>query len=221
MSLLGLCDYEVSSSEDEDDREQQQQTKSETSDKSGGEKTLKNPFLENSGKSAILPKPSFLQENEDFTRMKSVNGSRLDSVSVFSNPFKDKEDKKKAVLEQHVAMTVKQEEMRQIEGKKVCFNYRRGRCRFGAKCTYAHDSDVGVKKKQDELAKEMRAKGPTIQAGPTASDVRKVNDGDEPGDPEEGEEDEKAPRKKRPGLSEGIVPSKKAMRFHKQVYDKK
>jgi len=33
--------------------------------------------------------------------------------------FRDKEEKKKAILEQHVNMTQKQEEMRMIDGKKV------------------------------------------------------------------------------------------------------
>lgn len=29
-------------------------------------------------------------------------------------------------------------------GKKICWNYRKGRCRFGSNCTYAHDSDLHV-----------------------------------------------------------------------------
>ena len=32
------------------------------------------------------------------------------------------------------------------------------------------------------------------------------------------EEEEAAVRKKRPGLSQGLIPSKKAMMFHKKVY---
>lgn len=27
-------------------------------------------------------------------------------------------------------------------GKKICWNFRKGRCRFGSNCTYAHDSDL-------------------------------------------------------------------------------
>ena len=65
------------------------------------------------------------------------------ATSVFNNPFRAKEDRKKAVLEQHVEMTTKQEDQtRKIGDKKICWNFRKGRCRFGHKCTFAHDSDV-------------------------------------------------------------------------------
>ena len=40
-------------------------------------------------------------------------------------------------------MTSKQEDQtRKIGNKKICWNFRKGRCRFGHKCTFAHDSDV-------------------------------------------------------------------------------
>ena len=29
-----------------------------------------------------------------------------------------------------------------IDGKKVCWMYRKGRCRQGSKCSFAHDNDV-------------------------------------------------------------------------------
>merc|ERR1712241_914013 len=65
------------------------------------------------------------------------------AISVFNNPFRAKEDRKRAVLEQHVEMTTKQEDQtRKIGSRKICFNFRKGRCRFGHKCTFAHDSDV-------------------------------------------------------------------------------
>merc|ERR1712020_162401 len=48
-----------------------------------------------------------------------------------------------AILEQHVEMTAKQEDQTtKIGDKKICWNFRKGRCRFGHKCTFAHDSDV-------------------------------------------------------------------------------
>merc|ERR1712215_97831 len=99
--------------------------------------TLANPFLtgSSSGSSNWLPKPSYMQETE------KVSGLKFDR-SVFSNPFRAKEDKKDAILEQHVEMTQKQEVGRTINGKKVCWNFRKGRCRHGHKCTFAHDSDV-------------------------------------------------------------------------------
>lgn len=32
--------------------------------------------------------------------------------------------------------------------KKICWNFRKGRCRFGSKCTFAHDSDVKQRSSQ-------------------------------------------------------------------------
>ena len=117
-------------------------------------------------------------------------------------------------MEQHVAMTKRQEDAKTIEGKKVCWNFRKGRCRFGHKCTFAHDSDVGLKKRREEAEAIARAKGPTIEAKATSSsDAKDVVVVDE-----DGGEDHSKPKKKRPGLSDGIVPSKKAMKFHNKVY---
>ena len=42
-------------------------------------------------------------------------------VSFFS---KAREDAKQKILEQHVAVTTRQEELRTIGGKKVCWNFR-------------------------------------------------------------------------------------------------
>lgn len=41
-----------------------------------------------------------------------------------------------------------------INGKKICWNYRKGRCRFGHNCKYAHDSDI--QKTQDEMEEEKK-----------------------------------------------------------------
>lgn len=31
-----------------------------------------------------------------------------------------------------------------FNGKKICFNHRKGRCRFGHNCKFAHDSDADI-----------------------------------------------------------------------------
>ena len=49
-------------------------------------------------------------------------------------------------------MTRRQEEMKVIDGKKVCWMYRKGRCRQGAKCKFGHDNDV----KTDRIAAENK-----------------------------------------------------------------
>lgn len=43
-----------------------------------------------------------------------------------------------------------------INGKKICWNYRKGRCRFGHNCKYAHDSDI--QKTQEEIDGEKEKK---------------------------------------------------------------
>lgn len=39
-------------------------------------------------------------------------------------------------------------------GKKICWNYRKGRCRFGSNCTFAHDSDLH---KNDDILEQEEA----------------------------------------------------------------
>ena len=121
MSLLGLSAYVSSSSETDSSSDE------EASKKVDSKNVFPNPF--NDGKEAkVLPRPSFMVEQQDL-----LNKSNTHEKSVFNNPFRAKEDAKTAILERHVSMTVKQETLRTIEGKKVCFNFRKGRCRFGSK----------------------------------------------------------------------------------------
>jgi len=174
--------------------------------------TLDNPFGAHS-KTPLLPKPSFMQEQQDTT----LAGVKFDS-SVFSNPFRDKEDKKKAILEQHVNMTQRQEEMRIIDGKKVCWMYRKGRCRQGARCQFAHDNDVKTDRLREakydgdaQISVDKSAKGAVNNVKFNAAAIPR-----EMSPPQE--EEEAMKRKKRPGLSQTLVPSKRAMNFHKQVY---
>ena len=126
LGLLGAYDSSSSSDSDSDSNETNEEKLP------PADQLLTNPFAQ----SAALPKPSFLVEAKDFTKEKAIS-TESDS-SVFSNPFRAREEKKKAVLERHVAMTTKQEDQKTIEGKKVCWNFRKGRCRFGHKCTFAH-----------------------------------------------------------------------------------
>jgi len=212
LGLLGAYLSDSDSDKDSDEgcegHEKQEQGENE---KSEVRETLVNPFLRgsSSGASNWLPKPSFMQEAE------KVSGIKFDN-SVFSNPFRAKEDKKDAILEQHVEMTQKQEAGRTINGKKVCWNFRKGRCRHGHKCSFAHDSDVKTSvveslytPKYDEGAQVSHDKVDTMTVQPLQMN-RSMR--------EEEEEGQKV-RKKRPGLSEGLMPSKKAMQFHNKVYN--
>lgn len=71
--------------------------------------------------------------------------------SVFGNPFLEAETAKEAILEKHVKMVDTREALA-INGKRICWNYRKGRCRFGHNCKYAHDSDL--QKSQAQLHAE-------------------------------------------------------------------
>eukprot|EP00095_Tigriopus_kingsejongensis_P003510 maker-scaffold373_size192110-snap-gene-0.47 protein:Tk03510 transcript:maker-scaffold373_size192110-snap-gene-0.47-mRNA-1 annotation:"PREDICTED: hypothetical protein LOC100648931" len=177
---------------------------------------LTNPFSTNRF-TPTLPKPSFLQESKDYSAQASSNRA-VSENSVFSNPFRNKEDQKMAVLEQHVAMTTKQEELKSIDGRKICWNFRKGRCRFGHKCTFAHDSDVktaSVIKEPtavENVASTASAQAPAIVRAP-------LTDYDE-GAVITGQDSQgMSKKKKRPGLSDGLVPGKKAMKFYKKVYN--
>ncbi|KAG7241273.1 hypothetical protein INR49_025791, partial [Caranx melampygus] len=62
--------------------------------------------------------------------------------SVFANPFKAQAEQKLSALQKHVPLTM-QAKPSLIGGKRVCVSYRKdGRCRFGIKCKFAHDSDL-------------------------------------------------------------------------------
>ena len=104
---------------------------------------LANPF--EAASSVDTYKPSYMVETKEY-HGGSKPAARVSDSSVFSNPFKAKEDRKKALLERHVEMTSKQEDSKTLRGKKICWNFRKGRCRFGSKCTFAHDNDVAMSK---------------------------------------------------------------------------
>jgi len=214
---LGLLGAYLSDSDSDSDGDEGHRGEEQVAEKRAEEKklevmeTLANPFLSGSSSKSTnwLPKPSFMQESE------KVSGVKFDN-SVFSNPFRAKEDKKDAILEQHVEMTLKQEAGRTINGKKVCWNFRKGRCRHGHKCSFAHDSDVKssvveslYSPKYDTGAQVSFEKADTKTVQPLQMELSAKDGGME----------EVVERKKRPGLSDGLQPSKKAMQFHKKVYN--
>ena len=221
MSLGLLGAYQSSSSSSSSSEGEQEENNREEEKK---RPLLSNPF--GGGGSSTLPKPSFMQDTKDFKT--NPAHSAASSTSVFSNPFKVKEEKKTAILEKHVAMTTRQEERKTIDGKKVCWNFRKGRCRFGHKCSFAHDSDVNLRKPEPTPNAFLSGKSDKDVTSSSSSSVQAVSKAkalppDEPYDAGaviegEGGMSNKA-KKKRPGLSEGLVPGKKAMKFHNRVYN--
>jgi len=222
MSLMGLLgDYGSDSDASSDDSDQDVNTKEVAVKKCEPLpppviERLDNPFGGGGGKGgSLIPKPSFQQEQHTSVK---VNKLDFDSgTSVFRNPFRDKEDKKKAILEQHVNMTQRQEELKMIDGKKVCWMYRKGRCRNGSKCKFAHDSDVKAENlparpeevyDSDAQISSYKSRSGLVQALNVHRELSPIPQEDEA----------QAPRKRRPGVTDNIHPSKKAMDFHKRVY---
>lgn len=150
-----------------------------------------------------------------------LGGGGLVGSSVFANPFKERADERLNVLQKHVPLTL-QARPTEIGGKKMCIAYRKdGRCRFGSRCKYAHDSDLqstaalacmgtaeedGTEAGSDTTGLTQAAPPPpqTPDSQTTTSFLRR-------GQEEDGTEEERA-RKKRPGLSNTLIPPKKALK---------
>ncbi|XP_056644694.1 zinc finger CCCH domain-containing protein 8 [Diorhabda sublineata] len=157
-----------------------------------------------------LPTPTFGASND--------LQNKLSKTSVFKNPFVEAENAKEAILEKHVKMVDAKDNTVIINGKKICWNYRKGRCRFGHKCKYAHDSDIQKTKEQIEVEKAVTINNSivceNILSGMKSKPVKTT---DERSDNEEGNTKNKQKRK-RPGLTQGLIPGKKIM---KQYLDQK
>ncbi|RVE54787.1 hypothetical protein evm_000554 [Chilo suppressalis] len=147
---------------------------------------------------------------------KPVLGEAALQTSVFSNPFVEAELAKAAILEKHVKMVPGKDDTLMINGKKICWNYRKGRCRFGHNCKYAHDSDVH--KTAEELdAEKQKLKSVVCEGAGTMSSLPPPQlETVLPTDDAvwEGGADKK--KLKRPGLSQGIVPGKKVLKMYKE-----
>ena len=119
-------------------------------------------------------------------------------LSVFSNPFKEAEDAAKFALEQHVKFAPKLEDIKEINGRKICWNYRKGKCRFGSNCTFAHDCELLAKK----LPPPVDLSSCVIASPEFADNNQPISSNTN--------------KNKRPGLSQGIVPGKKVLKRYKQ-----
>lgn len=128
--------------------------------------------------------------------------------SVFANPFVEAENAKKAILEKHVKMTPTRDEIKMINGKKICWNFRKGRCRFGHNCKFAHDSDL------HRSEADLQESGNQNEQVPLQSQIVPIVD--EEADVEIDSTSTQIIRKKRPGLTQGLVPGKKVMKLYKK-----
>lgn len=120
--------------------------------------------------------------------------------SVFTNPFKAQADQKLSALQKHVPLTM-QAKPSQIGGKRMCVAYRKnGRCRFGIKCKFAHDSDL-----------QSLTDLPVSEETPDQEEALASGSGSQ----KETKEEESAGqqgKKRRVGLSNTLIPPKRAMK---------
>lgn len=141
------------------------------------------------------------------------DGTPTMKTSVFSNPFVEAEKAKSAILEKHVKMTPTLDDTKMINGRKICWNYRKGRCRFGHNCTFAHDSDLHRTAADLEA---IRAPQETLICQTQYNGQLPINEDDEV----DQENNQMNKRKKRPGLSQSLIPSKKVLKMYKAQQSK-
>ncbi|XP_038215869.1 uncharacterized protein LOC119835234 [Zerene cesonia] len=185
--MNALLDYGSSSNESDTDSGEEKITKEEET------KDIEKPKL---------PKPAL--------------GESSLQTSVFSNPFVEAELAKAAILEKHVKMVPGKGNTQMINGKKICWNFRKGKCRFGHNCKYAHDSDI--QKTSEELdAEKQKLKSIVCEGAGTMSCAvpPPVEEIVSPTDDSMWEGNAKK-KKKRPGLSSGLIPSQKVIKMYKE-----
>lgn len=61
-----------------------------------------------------------------------------------------------------------------INGKKICWNFRKGKCRFGHNCQYAHDSDILITKKASEITDLKPTSGSSKAPAPASSSAAQI-----------------------------------------------
>ncbi|XP_077426940.1 uncharacterized protein LOC144055111 [Vanacampus margaritifer] len=130
--------------------------------------------------------------------------------SVFDNPFKAQAEKKLSALQKHVPLTM-QAKPSQIGGKRICVTYRKsGRCRFGIKCKFAHDSDLQTAVIPNDSHATFSDEGET--GSRTGSSQKPPKEADE-------SEGQRA-KKRRVGVSDTLIPPKKAMKQYNMLRSK-
>ncbi|KAL1451008.1 hypothetical protein WDU94_003307 [Cyamophila willieti] len=193
--------------------ESEQSDNSDSSDSETPPVVKEKDMPESQPKKPTLPPPSF-DDN---------------SGSIFINPYIEAENAKSAILEKHVKMIPSKEFISEINGKKLCWMYKKGRCRFGSNCKYAHDSELY--NQEQSKSEEKLSDGPTTPCNtenqPTPSKPPGLKSYFPPHQPLQQEFHQKSfpgednddtgrplQKKKRPGLSQTIVPGKKVMKMY-------
>lgn len=153
--------------------------------------------------------PSLSLDSRNPTKLPPPSLNTCSDSSVFANPFKAQADQRLSALQKHVPLTVHTKPS-QIGGKKVCVSYRKdGKCRFGIKCKFAHDSDLQSPAFPTDC--HPPAKGETQGSDQAASNE---DGGSTKHQLQETKEEESGGhmKKRRVGLSNTLIPPKRAMK---------
>ena len=189
----------------EDDSEDQENSSGPSEEEDEREETaerLPNPLAGDGGGSSKLPPPM-------------LGGNMTAGVpgSVFLNPFLKAEKAKQSVLEKHVKMTnyVEEEETKAKQKKrakdkrKLCHKFIKGNCRYGHKCRFSHDLGTKSEKSvQDSSNTDKHANYGNRSWHEEVADASSLNDDDS--------YMAEAKKKKRPAVTDHLVPPKKAMK---------
>ena len=122
--------------------------------------------------------------------------------SVFVNAFKVAEQAKHSILEQHVKMTAEQIKESRMKKKQVCYNFQKGKCRFGSRCKYSHGDNIsssGDKPGEGTPNDGVRRDRRSFTRSPKFPQEAETND-----------DGEVVMRKRRAGVTNNLLPAKKA-----------
>nr|CAB3261901.1 uncharacterized protein LOC100177538 [Phallusia mammillata] len=119
---------------------------------------------------------------------------KIKQTSVLETQYERSKKQEDLILEQHVKMVETQQQSDQ--GKKICWMFKKGRCKFGNKCKHRHD----------RLSSELAEKKKPPQTVET---------------PEDNDTSQKLKTKKRYGVSDNLVPPKKALKQIHSTYTNK
>ncbi|XP_069023193.1 uncharacterized protein [Embiotoca jacksoni] len=174
------------------------------------------PAASSAGCQVTLPSPSL----GPFTpnKLPSPPLNACSDSSVFANPFKAQADQKLSALQKHVPLTM-QAKPSQIGGKRMCVSYRRdGRCRFGIKCKFAHDSDLQTPAVHPDC--HPAASPETGEAAQAVDVVRGGRSQNIQQETREEQSEGQQGKKRKVGLSNTLVPPKRALKQYNMQRDR-
>ncbi|XP_017320449.1 uncharacterized protein si:ch211-113e8.11 [Ictalurus punctatus] len=153
--------------------------------------------------SAELPVPPTVGSASNKLPLPALGGFCVPvGSSVFANPFKERAEQKLNALQKHVPLTPHAQPTH-IGGKRVCVAYRKnGRCRFGIRCKFAHDSDLQQNVAEHTVSDSSDAAAHT----PVCRESAVERHG------EDEEENQSRRKKHRVGVSDSLIPPKRALK---------